>query len=218
MEQDNDKELARQTPMASPAFALRVAGLEAIVNAWAAKFDLEKLASGLAHVSITEKRTEQIFAFAKMVFLEGLYSKVSLRETSNPSQISAKTFEGLADTLLAPITIKRDQHGFFYHPALPDCDEDVHIDKLLGAFGLETTFVDLDSDPLSATAKDKMYDVFDFSNWTPVRPNGDGWMLLQIQETENGVYAMFARRATTPLRRPLHSARMKAEGQHSGAA
>jgi len=217
MKNDNERTMIGATPVAQTALSTGAAGLEAIVDAWAADVDLDKLAAGLAHVSIEEKRAEQIVAFAKAVFLEGIYRDVLRCEPTVTAHASSNTFEGLADTLLAPRIVDRDREGFFNHPALPACDEDVRIDKLLGAFGLETTFVDLDSDPLSGATKDRMYEAFDFSDWTPTAPNGAGWTLLQIQETENGVYALFARRASKPLHH-LHGGRKELNAHLSEVA
>jgi hypothetical protein len=81
---------------------------------------------------------------------------------------------------------------------LPACDEDVRLDKLLGAFGLETKLVDLEFEALALDAKEKMSEALDFSAWIPTPPAGGGWMLLQIQEAEDGAYALFARHATNP--------------------
>ncbi|CAN7785610.1 hypothetical protein LJR034_008620 [Caballeronia sp. LjRoot34] len=170
---------------------------QALVNTWASEFDLDRLAAGLAHISIPEQRAEHIVEFAKAVFLDGMQHSgllnTSLAEAL-PARAAPPTLEGFADGLLAPVTIVRDRHGFFNHPSLPACDEDVRLDKLLGAFGLETRLVDLESDALSVDAKEKMSEAFDFSEWMPTPPAGAGWVLLQIQETEDGAYALFARR------------------------
>jgi hypothetical protein len=172
---------------------------QALVSKWAAKFELDSLAAGLAHISIPNQRTEHIIEFAKAVFLEGMQhgglleasgAEAALRRVAQP------TLEGFADAMLVPVTIVRDDHGFYNPPGLPACDEDVRLDKLLGAFGLETKLVDLESDALSLDAKEKMSEAFDFSEWMPTPPAGAGWVLLQIQETEDGAYALFARRAT----------------------
>jgi len=169
----------------------------ALVNAWAAEYELDRLAAGLAHISIPEQRADHIADFAKAVFLDGMQRSRLLMATDSEAapQITQPTLEGFADALLVPVTIVRDEHGFYNHPGLPACDEDVRLDKLLGAFGLETKLVDLESDALSLDAKEKMSEAFDFSEWMPTPPGGAGWVLLQIQETEDGAYALFARRA-----------------------
>jgi hypothetical protein len=203
MEIDNERANPAVFPTQRPGTGTGVVSLDAIVDAWALNVDLEKIATGLAHVSINEKRIEQIVAFSRSVFLEGLNRRVLVTEPKEMTTALVNTFEGFADTLLAPRAIIRDRFGFVSHPAIPACDEDVRIDRLLSAFGLETKFIDLDSDLLAADAKDRMYEAFNFTDWTPSPPDGDGWILLEIQETENGVYALFARRALRHLQR-LH--------------
>jgi hypothetical protein len=171
---------------------------EVLVNAWASEFELERLAAGLANISIPDQRAEHIVEFAKAVFLDGMQHS-GLLKASGPQaplpRIAYPTLEGLADALLVPVPIVRDHQGFYSHPDLPACDEDTRLDKLLGAFGLETKLVDLESDALSLDAKEKMSEAFDFSQWTPTPPAGTGWVLLQVQETEDGAFALFARRA-----------------------
>ena len=171
---------------------------EAALTEWSGAIKLQGVAAGLAHISIPEQRAEQIVDFAKEAFLTGMRRGALLRSSGQAhpaAQGGQPTLEGFTDALLAPVTIVRDHHGFFNHPGLPACDEDVRLDKLLGAFGLETRLVDLESDALALDVKDKMCEAFDFSKWMPTPPAGDGWVLLQIQETEDGAYALFARRA-----------------------
>ncbi|WP_414446828.1 hypothetical protein AB4851_08585 [Burkholderia sp. 22PA0099] len=102
--------------------------------------------------------------------------------------------EGLRESLLAPREIKRDAQGWLTHPAMPCCDEDVRADEFLAAFRIEAAFVGMESDPAS-----EAYDTYfergdaDCSAWTPTPPTGDGWMLLEIYDTEDGPYALFGR-------------------------
>jgi hypothetical protein len=194
MNLNNEEQIDASHQVAHNSLTSDAVGHEALVNAWATQFNLDRLAAGLAHISIPEQRTDHIAEFAKAVYLEGIQHglRSALRAKAPPPPA---TLEGFADALLAPVVIARDQHGFFNHPSLPECDEDMRLDKLLGAFGLETRFVDLESDTLALDAKEKMSESFDFSGWTPTPPAGEGWKLLQIQETEDGAYAVFARRA-----------------------
>lgn len=106
--------------------------------------------------------------------------------------------EGLADRLLAPREIVRDTSGWLTHPAMPICDEGVRYDTFLSAFGLQVQFRAMDGD---ATAEDveRYFDQgdADCSSWSPTPPEGDGWMLLEIYDTEDGPHAVFARREHT---------------------
>ena len=122
---------------------------------------------------------------------------------------AAPNLEGLAKSLLTPREIQRDEDGWLDHPALPVCDENVRFDELLSAFGLETYFRAMDGD-VSPEEYDRYYDEQrGCSGWTPTQPDGDGWRLLVIYDTEDGPYAMFARakQAEPQKRRAAHSAR-----------
>lgn len=103
--------------------------------------------------------------------------------------------EGLAKALLAPREIVRDADGWLDHHALPVCDEGVRFDELLSAIGLETYFLAMDGDAPQEVA-DRYFEHGEgnCSAWTPTPPEGDGWLLLAIYDTEDGPYAMFARR------------------------
>jgi hypothetical protein len=105
--------------------------------------------------------------------------------------------EGLRDAVLAPREIKRDVDGWLSHPALPVCDEDVRVDKLLDAFGVETDFVSMEIDA-PHLIDDDTGDI-DCASWNPTPPVGDGWMLLEIYDTEDGAYALFGRRKPVPV-------------------
>ncbi len=114
-------------------------------------------------------------------------------------QVPHVDLQGLHDTLLAPRKILRDAEGWLTHPAMPAVDDDVSYDRLLAAFGIETFFRDMETDADEATVKRYFDDGHpDCSTWTPTPPEGDGWRLLEIYTTEDGPYAMFARKAQGP--------------------
>ncbi|WP_240049383.1 hypothetical protein [Burkholderia thailandensis] len=104
------------------------------------------------------------------------------------------SLEGLRAKLLAPREIQRDDQGWLTHPALPLCDEDVRVDRLLEAFGIESAFVSMESD-VDAESYEQYHEHADAdcSAWTPTPPDGDGWVLLEIYDTEDGPYAQYAR-------------------------
>jgi ribosomal protein L12E/L44/L45/RPP1/RPP2 len=125
---------------------------------------------------------------------------------------SAANLEGLAKALLAPREIVRDADGWLDHPALPVCDEGVRFDALLGAFGLETYFRAMDGD-ISPEEYDRYYDEQGgCAVWTPTPPEGNGWKLIAIYDTEDGPYAMFAReKQPEPRKRRAKTAQQQAE-------
>lgn len=105
--------------------------------------------------------------------------------------------QNLADKLLAPREIVRNKEGWLYHPDYPVCDEGVRADKFLDAFGIESHFVGMDGDADEAFVERYFDDSeADCTPWTPTPPEGGGWMLLEIYPTEDGPYALFARRKT----------------------
>ena len=110
----------------------------------------------------------------------------------------AINLEGLREKLLAPRQIVRDEDGWLTHSDFPICDEDVRADKLLEAFRIEAAFVSMEDD-VSHEAYEEYYEsgAPDCSSWTPTPPAGNGWVLLEIYDTEDGPYAMFGRDAYT---------------------
>jgi hypothetical protein len=129
--------------------------------------------------------------------------------------------EGLRSKLLAPRETFRDDHGWLAHPDVPVCDEGTRVDKFLEAFGIETRFRSMESDlpDLHERWCDEGLD--DCSEWTPTRPEGDGWLLLEIYDTEDGPYAMFGRdlfEAENARKREAHRAARAARNQSTGEA
>ncbi|RLK45973.1 hypothetical protein [Cupriavidus plantarum] len=104
------------------------------------------------------------------------------------------SLEGLADELLMPRENALDAEGHLIHPALPGIDESVRMDLLLHAFGLETWFVDMEHDDPTGFDRYMESNSANCSYWTPSRPDGDGWVLVAIYDTEDGPTAMYVRR------------------------
>jgi hypothetical protein len=119
----------------------------------------------------------------------------SERSAADDAQPVAVNLEGLRAKLLAPREIKRDEDGWLTHPDYPVCDEGTHAGKFLEAFGIEVKFVSMDSDDPEGAERYFEAGEPDCSYWTPTQPAGDGWILLEIYDTEDGPYAMFGRDA-----------------------
>ncbi len=108
----------------------------------------------------------------------------------------AANLEGLAAALLGPHPAQRDAEGYLTHPAMPITDEGIFIGSLLMVLGLETRFIcmendcDLDHPAVASYEKGE-----GCAAWTPTPPTGDGWVLVEIYDTEDGVYALFCRGA-----------------------
>lgn len=67
-----------------------------------------------------------------------------------------------------------DEHGFFYHPDIPDVDEDQSIVPSLAAMGFDASFVGFDYDA-SQDLLDAYFERDDLTavpRWTPTPPKG----------------------------------------------
>lgn len=102
--------------------------------------------------------------------------------------------QGLRRSILTPREIVRDEDGMLSHPAIPYLDEDVNYETFFSAFGIESTFVSMETD-----VDGDAYDQYVESNdpncgfWTPSTPAGDSWLLLEIFDTEDGPVALYVR-------------------------
>jgi hypothetical protein len=96
--------------------------------------------------------------------------------------------------MFQPEKVERDVYGYWFHSAVRDSEEDQPINELPGAEGMEFRYVSFDND-----ASEKMQrryfedDEFNISDWNPTKPEGDGWFLLCIYDTEDGPHACFTR-------------------------
>jgi hypothetical protein len=188
---------AHAAPNQRRALDKGLAALETVAHLWGAEIDLGTIASGISHITNATVRERQIADLAKLAFSEGAYRHY-LDEYQRPRTEPYANLEGLADALLAPRQIVRDDQGFLTHPLMPVCDENVRLDRLLAVFGIETAFASIDAAAVAGSIKDRWYDAHDYAEWIPAAPAGEGWMLLEIYETEDDVFAMFGRRLAVP--------------------
>lgn len=114
---------------------------------------------------------------------------------SPAADVQPLDLQGLREQLLAPFDIVRDDMGGFSHPALPMTDEDVNFQLLLSAFRLETAFVSLQDTCDDEALQEAVSEGGGFGGWVPAPPEGEGWRLLSVYDTEDGPYALFARPA-----------------------
>ncbi|MGV4659102.1 hypothetical protein [Burkholderia pseudomallei] len=134
--------------------------------------------------------------------------------SSQPAAAPAD-LQGLRRSILTSREIVRDQDGMLSHPAVPYLDEDVNYETFFAAFGIEATFIHMEDDVDCDT-----YDRYFASNspdcctWTPSSPQGDGWMLLEIYDTEDGPVALYVREKKSESMRE----RWKREKRESDAA
>jgi hypothetical protein len=101
--------------------------------------------------------------------------------------------------LLDGRTLERDENGMGWHPALPSFDEATDTRKFYEAFGMEICQVSAESE-LEWEEYDRLAGLepngeFNFYEWTPKAPEGEGWKLVSIHDTEDGPYAWWLRDA-----------------------
>lgn len=143
-----------------------------------------------------------------------LIARYALAPIEQPAAAPAD-LQGLRRSILTSREIVRDQDGMLSHPAVPYLDEDVNYETFFAAFGIEATFIHMEDDVDCDT-----YDRYFASNspdcctWTPSSPQGDGWMLLEIYDTEDGPVALYVREKKPESMRE----RWKREKRESDAA
>jgi len=107
-------------------------------------------------------------------------------------------------TLFDPARLPpRDECGMTFHPDLederwehPDLGEEYLSSEAILAAGFESRQVMLEYDDASEEVRDRYYNGGDggVPDWNPTSPEGEGWILVGIWDTEDSPCAMFVRR------------------------
>lgn len=90
--------------------------------------------------------------------------------------------------------VERDQFGFWTHPNYPDLADNCsssEAQETLRRLGLELQNVFMESDAprlYDSARSDQRY-----SEWIPTRPEGSGWFVLSIHDTDNGPVCQYVR-------------------------
>jgi hypothetical protein len=206
--------IRHSTTYKAPATSRRLATLETMASVWAEKIGLRILANGICQIASKELQQQYVADIATMAYSEGAHQCF----TSGLSMIDAPPHAGsslrvcLADALLEPRSIERDEQGFLSHPALPHFDADVPVDKVLAAFGVVSAYVGLEAANVDSALKGTWHEARDYRAWNPAPPSGDAWMLLEIFETQTDIIALFGRRAPLASRPARHC-----HARHDGA-
>ena len=98
--------------------------------------------------------------------------------------------------MVQPVPVARDEVGYFWHPDMPNFDEDQHAYLAwVEAQGLQLKIDDLEDYP-SHPAHNRYFGdgSEDISDWVSERPAGDGWFTLAIHMTEDSAVWVWARR------------------------
>lgn len=112
----------------------------------------------------------------------------------------AQKTEPVAPTLIYPAHVQRDDDGWWWHPGLPDFEEDhqAYAEWMLKQ-GLEYRFDSLESEDDTHPAYHAYYEqnACHVRDWFCEPPAGDGWFTLSIHDSESGPQWVWARRVGT---------------------
>lgn len=102
--------------------------------------------------------------------------------------------------LLDGAPLERDKYGCGYHPALPTFDEGVNGARFFAVFGIELMArmaeCEMDSEAYEVMTESAFTeDGPNYNAWTPAKPNGDGWCLVAVFDTEDGPACWWVRAA-----------------------
>lgn len=106
--------------------------------------------------------------------------------------------------MITATEVQRDEYGYWTHP---DYFEPANgneygfpgeFDAWLGRNNLELSLLALECDDAAADIAEKYADGeldCDISSWEPTKPDGDGWFIGSIHDTEDGPYCIWLRAA-----------------------
>lgn len=99
---------------------------------------------------------------------------------------------------LKPVEVVRSQGGSYLHPALPEdfLDEGTSIDgwhHWLNNLGIQYQWDSMENDA-DESVWEAYYRDSSLSHWTPGTPEGNGWFLLTLHDTENGPVCLWGRK------------------------
>lgn len=95
---------------------------------------------------------------------------------------------------ITELPVERDQYGHWIHPEYEKfCDGREYIsteefNAWMGARGLAWSFVYRDEGEI-----DPQIDGYDISSWEPESPDGDGWFVGSIHDSEDGAVCVWLR-------------------------
>lgn len=106
------------------------------------------------------------------------------------------------NVLIEPKEVVRNNSGNWTHPAVPDWGEGESVETIKAWFDahqIEWRSVALEDD-LSAEEYDRWAAKgdYDAEGWEPTKPDGTGWFVLSIHDTDDGPVCWWARREVTP--------------------
>ncbi|HCO3755925.1 TPA: hypothetical protein ACNTUM_000667 [Escherichia coli] len=99
------------------------------------------------------------------------------------------------------LVVERNEDGYWTHPEYSSLfgDREIISKSEFNAFcekhGIESTMVELECDDNEEVKKSYFEDGNpDISKWQPSRPEGDGWFIGSIHDTEDGAVCVWFRK------------------------
>jgi hypothetical protein len=100
--------------------------------------------------------------------------------------------------LIQPLPVQRGKGGNWTHPQLPEFGENCGFEPIriwLESQNLDWKMIPLEDDmPADDYAKWLAKDEYDAEGWEPTKPDGEGWFVLSIHDTEESPVCWWARR------------------------
>ncbi len=100
---------------------------------------------------------------------------------------------------IQPMEVQRDSLGYWVHPDLPQIETNEQFDNWISAQGLQYSIHCLDGDDgigaEDALARYEAGDL-DILAWQPSKPEGEGWFIVSIYDTEDGPVCLWVRHPT----------------------
>lgn len=96
--------------------------------------------------------------------------------------------------VIEPLQVIRDDMGCWTHPAWPDDgDECAILKSWFAEHGLEFFIVELENDNEELAGRWFEDGLCDCTTWEPTMPDGDGWFIFSIHDTEDGPICVWVR-------------------------
>lgn len=86
-----------------------------------------------------------------------------------------------------------DDMGFFCHPDVPGDDEGDDVAGMLTAMGYEWNLAWMEIDAPDLYEAGLTNHPSRWADWSPTPPDGTGWQLVMVGDTEDGPQALFVR-------------------------
>lgn len=100
---------------------------------------------------------------------------------------------------IQPMEVQRDRNGYWCHPDMPQIETNEQFDSWISAQGLQYSIHCLDGDD-GIGAEDALarYDAgdLDILAWQPSKPEGEGWFIVSIYDTEDKPVCLWVRHPT----------------------